>query len=146
MPLNGRSCGDRSSSSSGTHDWRATGANALEASFGNRPLTGDRVLLESLWDATAEALALYDGYGPGNDDLIALEMAGDLGQVHRALGYAKLLASAEAPVYLYHFSYVTEARRETDPAARHAAELPMCSTRWVRWRTSRIATASWLGR
>jgi para-nitrobenzyl esterase len=100
------------------------GANALEASLGNRPLTGDRALLESLGDATEEALALYDGYGTGDDDLIALEMAGDLGQVHQTLGYAKLLTAAGAPVYLYHFSYVTEARRETDPAARHAAELP----------------------
>ena len=100
------------------------GANALEASLGNRPLIGDRALLENLGDASEEALVLYDGYGTGDDDLIALEMAGDLGEVHRTLGYAKLLTSAGAPVYLYHFSYVTEARRETDPAARHADELP----------------------
>ena len=103
------------------------GANALVASHGNRPRIGDRVLPESLGNATAEALPLYDGYGTGNDDLVALEMAGDLGQVHRALGRTKLLAAAGAPVYLYRFSYVTEARRETDPTARHAAELPYVS-------------------
>ena len=92
--------------------------------MGDQPLAGDRVLLESLGEARAQALALYDGYGTDDNELVALEMAGDLGQVHRTRGYAQLLVATGQPIYLYHFSYVTDARRDVDPAARHETELP----------------------
>lgn len=99
------------------------GANSLEALHGDQPLVGDRALVRSLGDAEPEARALYDGYGTGNDDLIALEMEGDRRQVSRTRRHARLLAMSGAPVYQYHYSYVTDTRRERDPAARHGAEI-----------------------
>ena len=100
------------------------GANSLEASFGDSLLTGDLGFLGSLGDAIADVRALYDGYGTGDDALVALEMEGDMLQVSGTLRHARLLAAAGTPVYLYHFSYVPESRRDADPAARHASELP----------------------
>ena len=99
------------------------GANSLEALFGDEPLVGDAALVQSLGSAATEAAALYDGYGTGNDALVAIEMEGDRRQVSGTRRHARLLAASDAPVYLYHFSYVTDARRDRDPAARHGAEL-----------------------
>ena len=99
------------------------GGNSMEAAFGDGPLTGDLALPDSLGEARDQALRLYDGYGTRSDRLIALEMEGDMGQVRGTRQYARLLAAAGSPVYLYHYSYVAQSRRETDPAARHAAEL-----------------------
>ena len=99
------------------------GANSLEAALGNRPLAGDLTLLDSLGEAKNEALALYDGYGTGADEMSALEMAGDRRAVSGTRYTARLIAKAGQPVYLYHFSYVMHARRTRDPGARHASEM-----------------------
>ena len=99
------------------------GANSLEAALGNRPVAGDLTLLDSLGEAKDEALALYDGYGTGDDEMSALEMAGDRRAVSGTRYTARLIAKAGQPVYLYHFSYVMHARRTRDPGARHASEI-----------------------
>ena len=99
------------------------GANSLEAATGNRPATGDLTLLDSLGEAKDEALALYDGYATGDDEMTALEMAGDRRAVSGTRHTARLIANAGEPVYLYHFSYVMQAKRTRDPGARHAAEI-----------------------
>jgi para-nitrobenzyl esterase len=100
------------------------GANSLEAAVvGNTPLNGNVAVIERLGSYKARALELYDGYGTRDDKMIALEMTGDMGTVNGTRHTARLIANAGTPVFLYHFSYVSQARRQADPAARHAAEL-----------------------
>ena len=99
------------------------GTNSMEAVVGDHPLTGDVGLLDSLGDARAQALLLYDGYGTRSKAMIALEMEGDMGQVRGTRQYARLLSAAGSAVYLYHYSYVAQSHRERDPAARQGAAL-----------------------
>jgi para-nitrobenzyl esterase len=100
------------------------GANSLEAAIvGTSALNGNLSVIERLGASKEKALALYDGYGTRDQKMIALEMTGDMGTVNGTRHTARLIAKAGKPVYLYHFSYVSQARRPADPGARHAAEL-----------------------
>jgi para-nitrobenzyl esterase len=113
------------------------GANSAE--FGTGAAPDPDAVFRSLGAAKDKALTIYDGYGTHDRKLVAMEITGDMGMVNGTRFIARLIAKAGKPVYLYHFSYVTQSARSTNPGARHAAELVYVFDT-LGTRTTRIAT------
>jgi para-nitrobenzyl esterase len=97
------------------------GANSAE--FGTGAAPDAEPVFRSLGSYKDKALALYDGYGTHDPKLVAMEITSDMGMNNGTRYVARLIAKAGKPVYSFHFGYVTQAARSTNPGARHAAEL-----------------------
>src|SRR5262245_51804810 len=97
------------------------GANSAE--FGTGAAPDAEPVLRSLGAYKDKALALYDGYGTHDPKLVAMEITSDMGMNNGTRYVARLIARAGKPVYSFHFGYVTQSARSTNPGARHAAEL-----------------------
>jgi para-nitrobenzyl esterase len=97
------------------------GANSAE--FGTGVAPEAETVFRSLGAYREKALALYDGYGTHDPKLVAMEITSDMGMNNGTRHVARLIAKAGKPVYFFHFGYVTQSARATNPGARHAAEL-----------------------
>jgi para-nitrobenzyl esterase len=97
------------------------GANSAE--FGTGAAPEAEPVFRSLGPYKDKALALYDGYGTRDPKLMAMEITSDMGMNNGTRYVARLIAKAAKPVYSFHFGYVTQSARSTNPGARHAAEL-----------------------
>ncbi len=97
------------------------GANSAE--FGTGAAPDPDAVFRSLGAYKDKALALYDGYGTHDPKLVAMEITSDMGMNNGTRYVARLIAKAGKPVYLFHFGYVTQSARATNPGARHASEL-----------------------
>jgi para-nitrobenzyl esterase len=97
------------------------GANSAE--FGTGAAPEAEPVLRSLGPYKDKAVALYDGYGTHDPKLVAMEITSDMGMNNGTRYVARLIAKAGKPVYSFHFGYVTQSARSTNPGARHAAEL-----------------------
>jgi para-nitrobenzyl esterase len=97
------------------------GANSAE--FGTGAAPEAESVFRSLGSYKDKALALYDGYGTHDPKIVAMEITSDMGMNNGTRYVARLIAKAGKPVYAFHFGYVTQSARATNPGARHAAEL-----------------------
>lgn len=100
------------------------GANDYEESL-LRWLPGALPAFErSVGDRLQAGLALYAAPGATREQMVG-DMWGDMAMVEPARRTARQMAAQGVPVWLYHYSYVPEALRQSRPGAGHDNEIEM---------------------
>jgi para-nitrobenzyl esterase len=101
------------------------GANSYEASLMTTFQIPASQTLAVIASERAEAERIYQAETKGDENVLAAKLFGDAQFVAPARLLARSMAAVHQPAWLYHFSYVYEARRASAKGAMHGSEIPL---------------------